>query len=130
MSDDRCPKCGAGETSDRCGTGHLYRCGSEGSATSCPARFFQSSLCRIAELEQELARRRNNTILGLRAIGEPEDGPEPEFTLAVLAAGLKVELELARKNLRCPDDRLLSQWLVVREPPVYATTFKAKGGVT
>lgn len=43
-------------------------------------------------------------------------------------AELEAELNAARKNLKCPDDRLLSQWLMVREPPVFDLTFKAKGG--
>lgn len=35
------------------------------------------------------------------------------------------ELDAVRKNVHCPDDRLLSEWLVFREP-VYGTIFKTR----
>lgn len=60
---------------------------------------FPAALDCIAELKRELARRRGNTLLGLRGIGEPEDHAEPEFTLGVLAGGLKAEVERMRELL-------------------------------
>ena len=104
MSDDRCPKCGKAAMVDL-----LYKRGHPSapiltrrkrwvceSFSEVDREFAQSPVCRIGELEQELARRRSNTTLGLRGIGAPEDDPEPEFRLGVLAGGLKAEVERLR----------------------------------
>ena len=104
MSDDRCPKCGAvAEAPQTYQRGHPsapetitrlnWKCGSWWEEIQ---GFTQSVVCRAAELEQELARRRSNTLLGLRGIGAPEDDPDPEFRLGVLAGGLKAEVERLR----------------------------------
>jgi len=98
MSDDRCPKCGASAwkiVELRNPPYHYFNCGSRGDATT----FGQSAVCRAVELEQELARRRTNTLLGLRGIEALEDDPDPEFRLALLAGGLKVEVERLRALL-------------------------------
>jgi len=107
MSDDRCPKCGKAAMVDL-----LYKRGHPSaelltrrkrwvceSFSELDREFAQSPVCRIGELEQELARRRSNTLLGLRGIGAPEDDPDPEFRLGVLAGGLKAEVERLRALL-------------------------------
>ena len=107
MSDDRCPKCGAvAEAPQTYQRGHPsapetitrlnWKCGSWWEEIQ---GFTQSVVCRAAELEQELARRRSNTTLGLRGIGAPEDDPDLEFRLGVLAGGLKAEVERLRALL-------------------------------
>ena len=107
MSDDRCPKCGAvAEAPQTYQRGHPsapetitrlnWKCGSWWEEIQ---GFTQSVVCRAAELEQELARRRTNTLLGLRGIEAAEDDPDPEFRLGVLAGGLKQEVERLRALL-------------------------------
>ena len=107
MSDDRCPKCG------KAAMVHLlYKRGHPSapiltrrkrwvceSFSEVDREFAQSPVCRITELEQELARRRTNTLLGLRGIEAAEDDPDPEFRLGVLAGGLKAEVEKLRALL-------------------------------
>lgn len=72
-----------------------------------------AAIAEVERLNSQLAlrkriidRRRNNVLLGLRGIGESEDAPEPEFTLGVLAAGLKAEVErLKKENTELKDAR-------------------------
>jgi len=110
MSDQkRCPKCGAAAAKKECHCHVRFACGSstlpdgKTMGSNYDGDDWQTDACKIAErdrciaeLEQELARRRSNTLLGLRGIGAPEDDPDPEFRLGVLAGGLKQEVERLR----------------------------------
>jgi len=113
MSDqEKCPKCGAAATKKECLCHVRFACGSstlpdgKTMGSNYDGDDWQTDACKIAErdrciaeLEQESARRRNNTLLGLRGIEAAEDDPEPEFRLGVLAGGLKAEVERLRALL-------------------------------
>jgi len=75
-------------------------------------------VAEIERLTRKLHLRRKNVLLGLRGIGESGDTPEPEFTLGVLAAGLKAEVErLKKENTELREQLLQIAAMAAREIP-------------
>jgi len=90
---EECARCRGrecGDCSDECG---YFR------RTASKAEIEEAARIDADCTRQELARRRSNTLLGLRGIEALEDDPDPEFRLGVLAGGLKAEVERLRALL-------------------------------